>query len=214
MNPAVRVILVHGLFYGRRSLFVLGRRLQRCGFDIEYLAYAPTRAGLEGSAAALVRQICAGRAPLVHLVGHSFGGLVILKALQNAPSLPDGRAVLLGSPLQGSGVARRLLGWAPGRFLLRAAGPPLAAGTAHVPAGHEIAAIAGSRGLGLGRLTGARLGPSDGTVGVAETVAEGLSGSLLLPVSHTGMLFSPRVAAATVCFLLHGRFDAPAEMAA
>lgn len=214
MNPDVRVILVHGLFYGRRSLFVLGRRLQRCGLDVEYLAYAPTRAGLEGSAAALVRQIGAGSAPLVHLVGHSFGGLVVLKALQDAPSLPRGRAVLLGSPVRGSGVARRLLGWAPGRLLLRAAGPPLAAGAGHLPPGREIAVIAGSMGLGLGRLSGARLGPSDGTVGVAETLLEGLSGSLLLPVSHTGMLFSPRVAAATVRFLLRGRLDVPAGVTA
>ncbi len=50
--------------------------------------------------------------PELHFVGHSLGGFVILRALQLTDDLPPGRAVLLGTPLQGSkaaqGVARIL----------------------------------------------------------------------------------------------------------
>lgn len=210
MSTGAAVILVHGLFYGRGSMRLLAWRLQRHGFRAECFAYRPTRDGLDASATALANRAREIDAPGVHFAGHSFGGLVILKALEDAAALPPGRAVLLGSPVQGSRVAAHLLRWTPGQALLRAAGPPLAAGHARIPPRREIGMIAGTAGLGLGRLAGARLGPSDGTVGIDEADAAGLADRLLLPVSHTGMLFSRRVAEAASRFLLRGRFEAPA----
>ena len=49
-------------------------------------------------------------------------------------------------------------------------------------------------------------GPSDGTIAVSETRLPGLADHLVLPVTHTGMLFSGEVAAATSTFLQTGRF--------
>ena len=43
----------------------------------------------------------------VHLVGHSMGGVLILRALQADPGMPPGRVVLMGAPVRGSAVARR-----------------------------------------------------------------------------------------------------------
>jgi hypothetical protein len=67
--------------------------------------------------------------------------------------------------------------------------------------------IAGSRGVGLGLLLGGPGGPGDGTVAVAETRAEGLADHLVLPVTHTGMLFSRAVVRQAGEFLQAGRFD-------
>jgi hypothetical protein len=47
---------------------------------------------------------------------------------------------------------------------------------------------------------------NDGTVTVAETRIEGASGFLCLPVTHSTMLFSARVARATADFLEYGAF--------
>lgn len=200
------LVLVHGLFYGRWSMAVLARRLKRYGVRIHAFGYAPTRVGLARAADALAAFIAGLQAPVVHCVGHSFGGLVVLRALIQAPHLPAGRAVLLGSPLRGSRVARQLLRWPPGRALLRAAGPPLAAGMTTLPRDRDIGMIAGGTGLGLGRLTGVRLGPSDGTVAVDETRVPGLRDHRVLAVSHTGMLVSRCVAERIGHFLAHGRF--------
>ena len=48
--------------------------------------------------------------------------------------------------------------------------------------------------------------PSDGTVRVEETRLPGVSEHIVLPVSHTGMLFSDVVARAAARFLNTARF--------
>ena len=49
--------------------------------------------------------------------------------------------------------------------------------------------------------------PNDGTVCVEETDLEGAHARLVLDVSHTGMLLSSAVVAATVQFLATGSFE-------
>jgi pimeloyl-ACP methyl ester carboxylesterase len=207
VNTATRVVLVHGLFYGRWSMRVLAGRLRRAGFSVESFGYRPMRDGLEGAAAALAA-FCRGfDSPVTRFVGHSLGGLVILRALDRQPERVPGRAVLLGTPLQGSQVAQRLCASRFGRAMLGAAGPALVRGYSRLPPQDEIGVVAGTVRLGLGRLTGVLDGPSDGTVGVQEANATGLAGRLVLPVTHTGMLFSARVAGQAAHFLRAGRFD-------
>ena len=77
----------------------------------------------------------------------------------------------------------------------------------HGPA--EVGVIAGSHSLGFGRFLGHLPEPNDGTVAVEEATLDGASDLLVLPVSHTGLLASEDVVAATVRFLNSGRFAAP-----
>jgi hypothetical protein len=69
-----------------------------------------------------------------------------------------------------------------------------------------LGVIAGTAGAGLGRLLLSFGEANDGTVTVAETRIDGASGQLCLPVTHSSMLFSGRVARATADFLEHGTF--------
>ena len=48
--------------------------------------------------------------------------------------------------------------------------------------------------------------PHDGTVSVDETRLKGATDFITLPVSHTGMLISARVATQVVTFLRSGKF--------
>ncbi|HMB38016.1 MAG TPA: alpha/beta hydrolase, partial [Wenzhouxiangellaceae bacterium] len=70
----------------------------------------------------------------------------------------------------------------------------------------EVAAIAGTSSLGVGRLFADLEKPHDGTVTVAETKVPDLADHLELPVSHTGLVFSRQVAEAVDGFLRSGRF--------
>lgn len=211
MNAAPQVVLVHGLWFGAWSLAPLARRLRRAGFEPRRFSYRTTAAALDQHARDLRAFVGPAPPTPLHFVAHSLGGLVTLQMLAAYPDLPAGRVVLLGSPLHGSVTARKAVRIPGGRHLLGAARPTLEAGIAGLAPsreiGREIGMIAGSRGIGLGLLLGGVGGPGDGTVAVAETRAEGLADHRVLPVTHTGMLFSREVARQACEFLQAGRFD-------
>jgi hypothetical protein len=50
--------------------------------------------------------------------------------------------------------------------------------------------------------------PNDGAVAISETRLPGAKAHLVLPVNHTGMLLSPRVAEEAGRFLATGAFSA------
>ena len=71
----------------------------------------------------------------------------------------------------------------------------------------ELGEIAGSRPWGLGRLTMRLPGTNDGVVRLEETAVAGMRDRIVLPVSHSGMLASARVARQVAAFLERGAFD-------
>ncbi len=127
-------------------------------------------------------------------------------------TLPPGRVVLMGSPVQGSLSAQRLarLPLGVGRATLgRTAGEVLLAAQPRRWEGmRELGVIAGEMPIGLGRLLGPIDVPSDGTVLVEETDLPGAAAQLRLRVSHTALPFSAAVARQAAAFLKGGRFDA------
>jgi len=200
------VILVHGLWYGSWALRALGRRLRRNGFNIRHFAYRATAASLGTHAGSLYEFARTTKADGLHFLGHSLGGLVILRMMSDTPDLPPGRIVLLGSPLEGSIVARRVRNVPGSGKLLGEARTPLEAGYSRFPKDRETGLIAGSMGLGLGLFVGGTGGPGDGTVSLHEASNHGLQDRMVLPVSHTGLLYSAKVARHAANFLETGRF--------
>ncbi|MFH1605396.1 MAG: hypothetical protein ABIH03_15990, partial [Pseudomonadota bacterium] len=71
----------------------------------------------------------------------------------------------------------------------------------------ELGVIAGSRPWGLGYLVLRLPGTNDGVVRLEETDARGMRARIVLPVSHSGMLLSVRVARQVAAFLARGAFD-------
>lgn len=200
------VVLVHGLWFRESWLRVLGARLEQAGYRVKGFSYRSTRVPLERSAMRL-QHLCARDFPDgVHLVGHSLGGLLILQMLEAGRWARPGRVVFLGTPLAGSAVARQASRWPGASLLLGNAVDPLLDGVRHWPEKRQIGMIAGSRSVGLGRLTGGLPKPNDGTVAVAETQHDGLAGHITLPVTHTGLIFSEVVSRQLLSFLTRGRF--------
>ncbi len=185
--------------------------------DCRQFSYPSVSAGVAANARALARFMNdIGADPLhrvdtLHLVGHSLGGLVILKMFEEVsacPTLPPGRIVLMGSPVQGSRAAQSLARLPFGRKLLGQSADQelLATRTRHWNGSRDLGIIAGDLAFGLGRVIGTFYEPNDGTVMVGETLIEGAADRRVLRVSHTGMLFSAEVAAEIVSFLRAGRF--------
>ena len=204
------IILIHGLWMSGFELGVLKRRLEAdAKFRVVAFSYPSMTGSMTDHVRSLVTFARAQQTEELHFLGHSLGGIVILRALQLTDDLPPGRAVLLGTPLQGSkaaqGVARMLpfgkaiLGSAIHEEVLECA-PREWAGR------REVGIIAGSMGMGLGRFFADLAADHDGTVSVDETRLPGAKDHLVLPTSHTGMLFSAEVAEQAAYFLAHGEF--------
>jgi len=207
MTASARVVMVHGLWYGRPGMLPLARRLKSHGWDCALFGYSSVFARPADNVARLAERAQGTGGDRLHFVGHSLGGLLILKMLAEAgAALPAGRVVLLGSPLNGSAVARSMTGNRALKPWVGQAESLLDQGVQALPEGREIAAIAGTSSLGAGRLLARLEKPHDGTVSVAETRAPGLADHAELPVSHTGLVLSREVAGAIDAFLRNGRF--------
>lgn len=199
-SPAT-VILVHGLWMNGLELRWLGRRLEGCGFKVCYFRYSTWRGSLDGAAQELRRFAGRQGGGELHLLGHSLGGIVIAKMLEQGGLTNQGRIVLLGSPQQGSGAAAALERWRAGRFILGPlAGEGLVRRRPASLAGRELLVVAGTLSFGFGRFLGVAV-PNDGTVAVVETRVPGAR-QVLVRASHMGMLFSTAVADAVSGFLL------------
>jgi pimeloyl-ACP methyl ester carboxylesterase len=210
--PPALAILVHGLWQSGLEFFVIRRRLQADG-SMRALSFSyPTVVGsMSDHVRRLIECARAHKAERLHFVGHSLGGLVVLRALQVTDDLPPGRAVLLGSPLQGSRTAQSLARLPFGRTLL---GDALAEeciewSPREWSGRREVGVIAGSVGLGVGRLVAKLDDAHDGTVLVEETRLPGAKDHLVVATTHTGLLVSAAVAEQTRHFLDHGMFKRP-----
>ena len=205
--PRATVVLVHGLWMNGMEMSLLRRRIDRCGFSTRIFSYASVGATLAENAARLQRFVTSLDADVVHFIGHSLGGLVILQLFRDYPRQRSGRVVLLGTPVTGSRVAARL-----GRnaFARRLFGRSLDQGLlGNGPAwagGRDLGIVAGTLSMGFGRWVTALPGPSDGTVAFCETQLAGATDRYTAPVTHMGLIFSSRVAARVCAFLKTGRF--------
>lgn len=201
------VILVHGLWAPGMVMTPLAARLAQAGFRCRLFGYAGRGRPLEANAERLAR-FARSLGP-AHFVGHSLGGLVALEALEAERSLEVGRVVLLGTPARGSHAGRHLARHALGRWLLGQSERIWREGrVARWTRAEPLGVIAGTMPLGLGRVIGRLPAPNDGVVCAEETAVEGMTERLLVPVGHSAMLVSARVASAVASFLRHARFGA------
>jgi pimeloyl-ACP methyl ester carboxylesterase len=208
------IVYVHGLWQSGGEAVLLRRRLASdLDADAVAFSYPSVAVNASANARALAQHLATIRADALHLVGHSLGGLVILKAFDEDGAmrgrLPPGRIVLLGSPLRGSRTAQNLARLPFGKKIMGAsvAEELLEPRERLWDGSRELGVIAGELGFGLGRLVGRLGGPSDGTVLIDETRLPGATDRVQLRVSHTGMLFSAAVARAAGLFLRTGRFN-------
>lgn len=187
------VVLVHGLWMTGTEMRVLGGRLEESGFRVRYFRYRSWRGGLAQAAAALREFVEATEGERMHLVGHSLGGVVIARMLEEAPLSRPGRVAMLGSPMAGSAAARIVSRRRVGRWLV---GGVIREGIEHAPkwpGGRELLVVAGDIPFGSGLLLGLPK-PHDGVIRVEETRVEGAR-TVTVRASHVGLLLSRKVAA-------------------
>ncbi len=208
------VVLLHGI--GMQG-FVMKRiesALQADGYRVVNVSYPSRELPFEQLAGdylpAQLRAHDVARAPRLHFITHSMGSLLVRKFLREARPANLGRVVMIGPPNHGStaadearqfAVLRDYLGENLGRL---GTGDDAIAKTLG-PADFPVGVIAGE--VPLNPVFGNVLaGKNDGAVTIESARLEGMQDFLVVPYSHTVMLWRDEVIRQALAFLRDGRF--------
>jgi pimeloyl-ACP methyl ester carboxylesterase len=210
------VVMIHGLAMPRAVMAVLAWRLRRRSGRATYLfPYSTWRLDVPAAALELSRALAERGIRECDVVAHSMGGLVLRWAMNHTTMPAVRRAVLIAAPSDGAWLASRLAARLGPVYtmLFGQSGLQMRHGAAGVGAhaGSISAAEAGVIAGGIGAPGGVRNwfgipGDNDGTVAVEETVAPGIRDFVLIPWSHTAILFARETAHLVETFLEHGLF--------
>jgi len=195
------------MWLGGWTMQGLRLRLSRRGYAAYAFAYPSIAQSLDEHAQRLAAYIGKLQESVIHLVGYSLGGLVVLRCLRNHGEQRIGRIVLMGTPVRACMAGRRLETLAAGKRLLGASREIWRSLPEAFRPQSELGVIAGSRPWGLGHMLMRLPGTNDGVVRLEETEAAGMRDRIVLPLSHSGMLVSAQLAREVAAFLERGAFD-------
>jgi pimeloyl-ACP methyl ester carboxylesterase len=184
------------------------------GFEGHLFSYPSVHGTLDENAELLADFVGnVSRDEPLHLVGHSLGGVLLVRMLALNPQAPVDRAVCIASPLRGSRAANHLSERKWGRMIIGKSvadgvvGESASEWAGDVTVKHDIGIIAGTVAAGLGRLVATFDEPNDGTIAVEETRLSGAKDHICMHLSHSALVFSGSVAEQVAAFLRHGQFQ-------
>lgn len=193
------VLFIHGMGRSPLSGLPVLLRLRARGYPVGTFGYSTALSDFASIRDRLRDRILgmASQGPYA-LIGHSLGGVLLRSALQALPQgtrLPE-KVFLLGSPVRSARLARRLRGHLLYRLATGDCGQLLASDErmeAIAPAPPSTVAIMGTRGIrGTRSAFGAE--PNDGVVAISELQAPWIAEECRIPVVHTFLPSSARVA--------------------
>ena len=204
------ILLIHGILMNPLEMRFLGWQLEKSGFKVHYIYYQSVLKTPDENARIIYKKIKKLNVEQLHIVAHSLGGLITMHLFDQFTDIPDGRIVMLGSPVNGSWIARKMNTWPIVSNLLSQSMPKALSGE-NIPEWkikRDWGMIAGTNNTaGLGLLTGGLPSISDGTVLFKETLHPKQTEHISVNKSHTGLLFSKEVAKLTSQFLNTGKFN-------
>ncbi|MBA4136721.1 MAG: hypothetical protein C0518_05335 [Opitutus sp.] len=209
------VVLLHGVAMSNWIMRPIAQVLEREGYRVVNLSHPSRSMPIEQIAGewlpAELRAHGVERAPRVHFVVHSMGGLITRLFLRDHRPRNLGRVVMLGPPNHGSAAADRaktnaLIRWIMGQNLARLGTGDDSVAARLGPADFEVGIIAGSSHLNP-LFDDDLQGEHDGVVTTESAKLEGMRDFIVLPHSHTVMLWRGAVHAQIVAFLRDGKFQ-------
>jgi pimeloyl-ACP methyl ester carboxylesterase len=212
------IVFVHGAIVRGWEMVLLRHWLRGFGYKVRQFHYRSMLKGLDENAERLRTFLGETEGDVLHVVGHSMGGVLIRRVFEQNPDPRPGRLIAIGSPLADCWVGRRFLRLHPywGRLMI---GKTVADHIARPgdPVWHgarDFGVLAGTYRFGVGAMFYSHPSPSDGVILLDETRLQGLRDHFAIRLNHFGMLFSTRCCAQIARFLATGAFAHGASLRA
>ena len=190
------IVFIHGIWMKGYELGYLAQKFKKLGYHTYQFRYPSLFKTPAQNAEQLNQFLNSINEPVIHLVAHSLGGIVVLHLLHRHPETKPGKIVFLGTPLKGSAAAksvnqRPLLRWLLGKSTQQG----LLGDAPAWKANRDVYMIAGNVAVGMGKVLAYRAmqDKSDGTVNLDETQATYIKQHTIMPHSHFSMLWSGKV---------------------
>lgn len=212
------VVLAHGLGRGETAMWRFAKKLESANYKVCRLDYSTIGKSVEKVIEQTNQQIdsCISKAPKVHFVGHSLGGLVIRAYLQNnqekLKSYNIGNAVFMGTPNKGSELADHL----SESWVMKVGGEvSQSLMTGDSSFGNTIEEVNIVMNINIGIIAGTKPsgltkkhfdGPNDGLVSVESTKLKSMKDFIAIDVEHTSMRNNDEVTKQTIYFLKNAVF--------
>lgn len=210
------VLLIHGLGRSSLSMVAMATILQAEGYATHRIDY-PSRTEdfptLASDLSEEISELCAGY-DRVHFVTHSMGGILLRYIAAKYPKTLQkniGHTVMLGPPNKGSEIVDAFGDQIWFKMTNGEAGVSLSTAPDSIPNSlgafpHSLGVIAGDRSIEP-YWAGLFEGENDGKVSVESTRLEGMNDHIVISVTHTFMMQSPKVMEQVLHFLKNGKFD-------
>jgi pimeloyl-ACP methyl ester carboxylesterase len=208
------VVLLHGLMRTSQSMQGIEERLADAGFAVVNISYASRSASIDelaNDAVARGLAACETQEPTkTHFVTHSLGGILVRQYFAEQSYERLGHVVMLGPPNNGSEIVdfmknvpgyNQLYGPSSAQLGTDADSTPVQLGSVDF----DLGVIAGKSTVNP-LFTLVIPGPDDGKVSVASTYVDGLHEHIVMPVTHTWMMYNKDVIDQVVHYLIRGEF--------
>lgn len=191
----------------------LAKFLKGNGYQVLNIGYPSGRLPLEALVEHIQEQILSFKldpARKIHFVGYSLGGLLARGVIHRHRPQNLGRVVQLAPPNQGSEVADFWQNFFVFRWLFGPAGRDLGAEEKRFnrilgPVDFELGVVAGNRSWDP--ISSAMIaGPNDGKVSIASTQVANLTDHIVIPATHTFIIYNKEAFSHTLNFLKSGHF--------
>lgn len=215
-KPRDIVVLLHGLLRSKMDMALLEKFFKKNNYAVINIKYPSREFDLEELRDFVHEKITNSpeynNCKTLNFVTHSMGGLITRYYI--AKYKPDniGKVVMLGPPNTGSELADWLHDTkiiAPMfRAIFGPASDQLGTGYDHIDGdiNYPLGIIAGN--MSVNPLSPWLLdGEHDGIVPVERTKIEGMSDHIIMPATHSFMMFNNDVMAQSLHFLKHGKFN-------
>ena len=209
------VVLLHGLNRSWRAMDKMAAAMRARGYSTANVDYPSQQGTIEELAPDAVNsgleQCRNANADRIHFVTHSMGGILLRYVHSTAPIQDLGRVVMLGPPNQGSEVIDKTREWPLVGLISGPAGSQLGTAGGDIPASlppvdFELGIIAGTGTINP-FMSAMLPAADDGKVTVERTRVIGMSGFLVVAVSHFGLMRDRTVIENTAAFLRAGAFS-------
>ena len=213
------VILLHGILRSKTDMLPLKIYLEKNGYDVLNILYPSRKKSLEDLTEFVHEKITAAteKSGRLHFVTHSMGGLIARYYIVKKNPENLGHVVMLGPPNTGSEFAdflkdhkvfaaafRKIFGPASDQLTTK-----YALDGADIT--YPLGVIAGNKSinpLAPWVLPKKKVGAHDGIVPVERTKIKGMADHIVVPSTHTFMMFNPKVMRQVQYFLENGKFKA------